>query len=228
MVGFGEYEDARRRLWAALDGGRPRTRPRDRPRGRGLEGGEEAPLAHPGRLPGAPPPGYAEAASAAAGSVAFAGRLEHEEVGRLVPAADALVFPSTFPEAFGMVAAEAAAAGVLPVSAGHSGAAEVSRALAESLPPEVAELVSFALDDRARARRSPRASTAGWASTAGTRERRARSCAPRRRAALVELGGRRARRARRLGRRARRPPGAGCAALPPAPMRPSVGADPSE
>jgi glycosyltransferase involved in cell wall biosynthesis len=81
--------------------------------------------------------------------VAFAGRLEHDEVGRLVPATDALVFPSTFPEAFGMVAAEAAAAGVLPISAGHSGAAEVSRALAASLPPEVGELVSFPLDEGA-------------------------------------------------------------------------------
>jgi hypothetical protein len=48
-----------------------------------------------------------------------------------------------------LVAAAAAAAGVLPVSAGHSGAAEVSRALAASLPPEVAELVSFPVDDGA-------------------------------------------------------------------------------
>ena len=67
----------------------------------------------------------------------------------LVPATDALVFPSTFPESFGMVAAEAAAAGVLPVSAAHSGAAEVSRALAAALPPEVGELVSFPLDEGA-------------------------------------------------------------------------------
>ena len=33
--------------------------------------------------------------------------------------------PSTFPEAFGMVAAEAAACGALPLSAAHSGMAEV-------------------------------------------------------------------------------------------------------
>ena len=33
--------------------------------------------------------------------------------------------PSTFPEAFGMVAVEAAACGALPVSAGHSGMREV-------------------------------------------------------------------------------------------------------
>ena len=81
--------------------------------------------------------------------MAFAGRLEHDEVAGLVPATDALVFPSTFPESFGMVAAEAAAAGVLPVSAAHSGAAEVSRVLAAALPAEVGELVSFPLDDGA-------------------------------------------------------------------------------
>jgi glycosyltransferase involved in cell wall biosynthesis len=48
-----------------------------------------------------------------------------------------------------MVAAEAGAAGVAPVSADHSGAAEVSRALAADLPPEAAGLVSFPLGDRA-------------------------------------------------------------------------------
>ena len=66
-----------------------------------------------------------------------------------MPACDVLVFPSTFPEAFGMVAAEAAAAGVAPVSADHSGAAEVSRALAAGLPPQAAGLVSFPLGDGA-------------------------------------------------------------------------------
>jgi glycosyltransferase involved in cell wall biosynthesis len=60
-----------------------------------------------------------------------------------------LVMPSTFPESFWMVAAEAAAAGTAPVSAAHSGMAEVSQALAEGLPPEAAGLVSFDLDNRA-------------------------------------------------------------------------------
>ena len=41
--------------------------------------------------------------------------------------------PSTFPEAFGMVAAEAAACGALPLSAGHSGMAEVTATLAPAL-----------------------------------------------------------------------------------------------
>jgi glycosyltransferase involved in cell wall biosynthesis len=53
-----------------------------------------------------------------------------------------MVVPSTFPEAFGMVAAEGAASGVLPVCAGHSGLAEVTAVLAEEVPA-VAELISF-------------------------------------------------------------------------------------
>ena len=44
-----------------------------------------------------------------------------------------------------MVAAEAASAGALPVSAHHSGAAEVSRVLADALPGSVGGLVSFDL-----------------------------------------------------------------------------------
>jgi len=54
--------------------------------------------------------------------------------------------PSTFPEAFGMVAVEAAACGTLPVSAGHSGMLEVSRQLAADLPAAVGELTSFAVE----------------------------------------------------------------------------------
>jgi glycosyltransferase involved in cell wall biosynthesis len=149
VVGFGEYEDALRRLWGALGTGEIEVAREIAARGRALEGGEDRPLRILGGFLGALPPRYEEAAAEAAETVAFAGRLEHEEVARVVPATDALVFPSTFPEAFGMVAAEAAAAGVLPVSAGHSGALEVSRALAASLPPEAAELVSFPVDDRA-------------------------------------------------------------------------------
>jgi glycosyltransferase involved in cell wall biosynthesis len=77
--------------------------------------------------------------------VAFTGRLEHAELAELLPAAEALVAPSTFPEAFGMVAAEAAAAGALPVVARHSGLAEVSEALAESVPEAARGWLSFAV-----------------------------------------------------------------------------------
>ena len=60
-----------------------------------------------------------------------------------------MVMPSTFPEAFGMVAAEAAACGALPVSAGHSGMAEVSLVLAGPAPAAVEGLLSFPVDDGA-------------------------------------------------------------------------------
>jgi glycosyltransferase involved in cell wall biosynthesis len=158
IVGFGEYEAGLRRLWDALQRGDLDDARKVATAGWGLEGGEERPLkmltsfldVHPASYPdAADPASYPAAALAAAGSVEFAGRLEHDEVGRLVPACDALVFPSTFPEAFGMVAAEAAAAGDLPVSAAHSGAAEVSRSLAAALPAEARDLVSFPLDDGA-------------------------------------------------------------------------------
>ena len=73
----------------------------------------------------------------------WAGRLEHEELTDVLPATEAFAMPSTFPEAFGMVAAEAAACGVLPVVAGHSGMAEVARSLAEAVDPQVAPWLTF-------------------------------------------------------------------------------------
>ena len=149
VVGFGEYAEALQRLWAALAGGDVEDARELASKGRLLEGGPPGPLRMLSAFLEEPPVGYEDAAREAAGSVAFAGRLEHDEVAGLVPATDALVFPSTFPESFGMVAAEAAAAGVLPVSAAHSGAAEVSRALAAALPAEVGQLVSFPLDEGA-------------------------------------------------------------------------------
>ena len=51
--------------------------------------------------------------------------------------------PSMFPEAFGMVAAEGAACGVLPICAAHSGLAEVAAILGEKLPPQVRALLTF-------------------------------------------------------------------------------------
>ena len=81
--------------------------------------------------------------------VVFTGRLDHDELTELLPACEALVVPSTFPEAFGMVAAEAAACGALPISAAHSGLAEVSKELAHAVPDTVAPWLSFAIDDSA-------------------------------------------------------------------------------
>lgn len=86
-----------------------------------------------------------------ADSVSISGRLEHSEVAEVMPAADTFVMPSTFPEAFGMVAAEAAACGVPPVSANHSGMREVSRHLANVLPAELVPLLSFDVEAGAEA-----------------------------------------------------------------------------
>jgi glycosyltransferase involved in cell wall biosynthesis len=149
IAGFGEYEDGLRRLLVALERGDLNDAREVARLGRGLEGGEEAPLSILAAFLADPPQGYLEAARASAGSVEFVGRLEHDEVAELLPGAESLVMPSTFPEAFGMVAAEAAACGALPVSAGHSGMLEVSRQLAGALPPKVGRLTSFPVEDGA-------------------------------------------------------------------------------
>jgi glycosyltransferase involved in cell wall biosynthesis len=149
IAGYGEYEKGLRRLLAALDRGDLDDAREIAKLGRGLEGGSAEPLPILGAFLADPPYGYLEAAKGIADSVEFIGRLEHDEVAELLPGAEALVMPSTFPEAFGMVAAEAAACGVLPVSAGHSGMKEVSKELAAALPAGVADLVSFPVEEGA-------------------------------------------------------------------------------
>ena len=86
---------------------------------------------------------YVAAARGLGDRVVWAGRLDHGELVDLLPAAEAMVVPSTFPEAFGMVAAEAAACGTLPVVAGHSGLAEVAARLAEDVPEAARGFLSF-------------------------------------------------------------------------------------
>jgi glycosyltransferase involved in cell wall biosynthesis len=61
--------------------------------------------------------------------VSFTGRLDHRYAPGALAAMDVQVVPSVLPEAFGMVAAEGAAAGALPMLARHSGLAEVAGAL---------------------------------------------------------------------------------------------------
>ena len=86
----------------------------------------------------------AELEEQAAGlEVLFTGPLEHRHLVHLLALGDAAVVPSIFPEAFGMVAAEAAAAGCPPIVANHSGLAEIARGLEEDYPPGRAGLASF-------------------------------------------------------------------------------------
>jgi len=149
IAGYGAYEQGLRRLLVALDRGELDGAREVAELGWGLEGGSTEPLPILSAFLAELPEGYLEAAKGIASSVEFIGRLEHDEVAELLPGAEALVMPSTFPEAFGMVAAEAAACGVLPISAGHSGMREVSRELAKALSPEVRKLVSFPVEEAA-------------------------------------------------------------------------------
>jgi glycosyltransferase involved in cell wall biosynthesis len=75
--------------------------------------------------------------------VLFTGPLEHRHLVHLLALADVAVVPSIFPEAFGMVAAEAAAAGCPPVVADHSGLAEIARGLEADYPAAFRDLASF-------------------------------------------------------------------------------------
>jgi glycosyltransferase involved in cell wall biosynthesis len=149
IVGFGTYRDALGRFVEAL-----RRRDLDElreiaARGRELEGGPPGELRHLRAFLDRVDADWLRAAPAAAECVHFTGRLEHDDLPALLPACEAQVMPSTFPEAFGMVAAEAAACGVLPVSAGHSGMAEVTATLAPALPEELRPLLSFEVGPRA-------------------------------------------------------------------------------
>jgi glycosyltransferase involved in cell wall biosynthesis len=77
----------------------------------------------------------------------FTGPLEHRHLAHLLPLADVTVVPSIFPEAFGMVAAEAAAAGSPPLVARHSGLAEIADGLEAEYPAAQRHLASFATAD---------------------------------------------------------------------------------
>ncbi len=100
--------------------------------------------------------------------VLFTGPLEHRHLRHLWALADVSVTPSVFPEAFGMVAAEAAACGSPPLVARHSGPrrdrsrdrggvpARASRPRRASQPDDAADLAAkLQRPPRAPARRAP-------------------------------------------------------------------------
>jgi glycosyltransferase involved in cell wall biosynthesis len=78
---------------------------------------------------GAAPPDVLEPGVSGAVPTIFTGRLDHRYAPGALAAMDVLVVPSVLDEAFGMVAAEGAAAGALPLVARHSGLAELASAL---------------------------------------------------------------------------------------------------
>jgi glycosyltransferase involved in cell wall biosynthesis len=143
VVGFGTYREA-------LDGFVDALRRADADalreiaaRGRELEGGPAGELRYLNAFLDTVDEDWLRAAPASAERIHFTGRLEHDDLPYLLPAVEAQVMPSTFPESFGMVAAEAAACGALPLSANHSGMAEVTATLAPALPAQLRPLMSF-------------------------------------------------------------------------------------
>ena len=143
VVGFGTYREALERFVDAL-----RRRDVDdlreiAARGRELEGGPPGELRYLNAFLDTVDDAWLRAAPAAAERIHFTGRLEHDDLPLLLPACEAQVMPSTFPESFGMVAAEAAACGALPLSANHSGMAEVTATLRPALPEHLRHLMSF-------------------------------------------------------------------------------------
>lgn len=155
VVGFGAYRAGLERLLDALAAGELVEALELARAGRALEqpAGPAAPLRHLVAflegLRGETRERYLAAARALPERVVPVGRLDHDELSRLLPVCEALVVPSTFPEAFGMVAAEGAACGALPISAAHSGLAEVSEVLARAVPAAAAPWLSFPVDDDA-------------------------------------------------------------------------------
>ena len=128
--------------------------------GRGAEGGPAAPLRHLTAFLDTVDDAYLAAAARLPEQVVVVGRLEHDELVGLLPACEAQVVPSTFPEAFGMVAAEAAACGSLPVVALHSGLGEVATTLSEVVPEAARPLLGF--ERGADAVPQLAAAVAGW------------------------------------------------------------------
>ncbi|HEU0018707.1 MAG TPA: glycosyltransferase family 4 protein [Thermoleophilaceae bacterium] len=147
VVGFGGYRDALGEIVAALGRGDLDALREIASKGRELEGGPPGTLtyltAFLDGLDDVDRAAYLAAAPAAAERIRFSGSLEHGDLPSVLPAFTAQVVPSTFPEAFGMVAAEAACCGALPLSADHSGLAEVTATLAPALPASLRPLLSF-------------------------------------------------------------------------------------
>ncbi len=78
-------------------------------------------------------PGTTPDAAGRMPDLTFTGLLDHRYAPGALAAMDVQVVPSILQEAFGMVAAEGAAAGALPIVARHSGLAEVAAALEDDV-----------------------------------------------------------------------------------------------
>lgn len=82
-------------------------------------------------------------------NIVFTGIAEHKELVKLLPAMDALIAPSVFPEAFGMVAIEAMACGVYPVLTYQSAFKEISDEVIEAVEEHPFQINKVFLDENA-------------------------------------------------------------------------------
>jgi len=124
VVGFGDMDGPLRALWAAMASG-------DAPTMRTIA--REGDLTQLTEFLNSGAVDFEYFTRAAHTELTFTGRLDHGPLSGVMPEMDVLVVPSILAEAFGMVAAEAAACGVLPVVPLHSGIAEVGIALEEAM-----------------------------------------------------------------------------------------------
>ncbi|QYJ14248.1 D-inositol-3-phosphate glycosyltransferase [Rubrobacter xylanophilus DSM 9941] len=129
VVGYGTFREGLEALNVALGTGDETNLERLAELGKLLEGGHAGPLEH-----FAVSDGLLRAAEGMHDEVEFVGPLYHEELAKLLPAAEAGVVPSIFPETFGLVAAELAASGVVPFVADHSGLREAVAIVGRGLP----------------------------------------------------------------------------------------------
>ncbi len=77
--------------------------------------------------------------------ITVTGMLEHNTLCELLPLASLSIVPSKWPEAFGMVAVEAMASGVLPLCNYHAGLRDVVDEV-EAVSPEIAEIMKMDLN----------------------------------------------------------------------------------
>ena len=79
--------------------------------------------------------------------IIFTGYVGHDSLANLLPCADLAVATSIFPEAFGMVAAEALSSGVMPVQTHHTGFIDVINVVKEHFRDSFEGLKRIDLDD---------------------------------------------------------------------------------
>ncbi|CAN5745398.1 hypothetical protein BH23ACT11_BH23ACT11_10900 [soil metagenome] len=129
IVGFGTFREALEALTLALSRGDTQAVHLLAAGGQLYEGESRSPMAH-----FTPSAKMLRNAPGMGSAVEFVGPLGHAALAKLLPTADVAVVPSIFPESFGLVAAEAAASGVPPLVADHSGLREAGGIAGRGLP----------------------------------------------------------------------------------------------